>query len=72
MQSLAEPAINAVKISFFAAIVIAFPILVYQIWQFVTPGLQRNERRAGWTLTTWPITTASSITGLRYRLFHYL
>ena len=50
VQSLAEPAINAVKISFFAAIVIAFPILVYQIWQFVIPGLQRKERRAGFLL----------------------
>jgi sec-independent protein translocase protein TatC len=35
-----------IKVAFFAAIMLAFPIVAMQIWQFVAPGLYRNERRA--------------------------
>jgi sec-independent protein translocase protein TatC len=31
---------------FFSALIITFPLLVYQIWQFVVPGLLPKERRA--------------------------
>ena len=34
------------KIAFFAAVMIAFPVIANQLWQFVAPGLYRNERRA--------------------------
>ena len=35
-----------VKVAFFAAMMIAFPVIANQLWQFVAPGLYRNERRA--------------------------
>jgi len=35
-----------IKVAFFAAMMIAFPIIANQIWQFVAPGLYRNEKRA--------------------------
>src|SRR5262249_13867070 len=35
-----------VKVSFWAAICLAFPIVASQIWKFVAPGLYKNERRA--------------------------
>ena len=35
-----------VKVAFFAALMISFPILASQIWLFVAPGLYRKERRA--------------------------
>jgi sec-independent protein translocase protein TatC len=35
-----------VKVSFWAAFLLAFPIIASQIWMFVAPGLYRNERRA--------------------------
>jgi len=35
-----------VKVAFFAAMMIAFPIIANQLWQFVAPGLYRKERRA--------------------------
>lgn len=35
-----------IKIAFFAGMMIAFPIIANQIWQFVAPGLYRNEKRA--------------------------
>jgi len=41
---------NVVKLSLFAALAVAFPYLLYQIWAFVRPGLRRNEARAGFLL----------------------
>ena len=38
----------SVKLSFFAAIVISFPLLLMFILQFVLPGLHKNERRVLW------------------------
>ena len=32
------------KLSFFMAIVLAYPFLAFQIWRFVAPGLYRHER----------------------------
>jgi sec-independent protein translocase protein TatC len=34
------------KVAFFAAIMVAFPVLATQLWQFVAPGLYKNEKRA--------------------------
>lgn len=35
-----------IKVAFFAAMMLAFPIIANQIWQFVAPGLYKNERGA--------------------------
>ena len=35
-----------VKVAFFAAMMLAFPVIASQLWQFVAPGLYRKERRA--------------------------
>ena len=35
-----------VKVAFFAALMIAFPMLATQIWRFVAPGLYAKEKRA--------------------------
>ncbi|SEN33027.1 Sec-independent protein translocase TatC [Sphingomonas gellani] len=35
-----------VKVAFFASIMIAFPVIANQLWQFVAPGLYRKERLA--------------------------
>lgn len=35
-----------VKVAFFTAVMISFPVTANQIWRFVAPGLYRNERRA--------------------------
>jgi sec-independent protein translocase protein TatC len=35
-----------VKVAFFASMMIAFPVIANQLWQFVAPGLYRKERRA--------------------------
>ncbi|MES2663345.1 MAG: twin-arginine translocase subunit TatC [Pseudomonadota bacterium] len=33
------------KLTFFVALVVAMPALLYHIWRFVSPGLYQNERR---------------------------
>jgi sec-independent protein translocase protein TatC len=35
-----------VKVAFFAAMMISFPIIANQFWQFVAPGLYKKEKRA--------------------------
>ena len=43
---LTEAFFTYVKVSFWAGLCIAFPIVASQIWKFVAPGLYKNERRA--------------------------
>jgi len=35
-----------VRISMFGGLVIAFPVIAYQLWRFVAPGLYRSEKNA--------------------------
>jgi sec-independent protein translocase protein TatC len=35
-----------VKVAFFAALMIAFPVIANQLWKFVAPGLYGRERKA--------------------------
>ena len=40
-----SPFTTPFKLSFFAALFLAMPYIIYQLWAFVAPGLYRNERR---------------------------
>ena len=35
-----------IKVAFFSAMMISFPVIANQLWQFVAPGLYRKEKRA--------------------------
>jgi sec-independent protein translocase protein TatC len=35
-----------IKVAFFAALMLAFPVIANQLWQFVAPGLYKKEKRA--------------------------
>ena len=35
-----------IKVAFFAALMVSFPIIATQLWRFVAPGLYRKEKRA--------------------------
>lgn len=43
--SLEEPLLVYFKVSFYAALVLAFPWVLYELSQFIAPGLKKNERR---------------------------
>lgn len=42
---VASPFFAPVKLAFFAALIIAMPVVLYQLWAFVAPGLYRHERK---------------------------
>jgi len=44
--ALTEAFVTRVKVSFWAACFISFPIIATQVWMFVAPGLYKNERMA--------------------------
>ena len=50
------------KVAVVIGIVIAMPVIMYQLFQFVAPGLMPNERR--YILTGAPIATLSFATGV--------
>lgn len=35
-----------IKVAFFAAMMVSFPVIANQLWQFVAPGLYRKEKKA--------------------------
>jgi sec-independent protein translocase protein TatC len=43
---VAEPFLTSFKISLYAGFLLALPVVIYQIWAFVAPGLYRHERNA--------------------------
>ncbi len=40
-----EPFFTAIKVSFFTGIILSLPILFWQFWQFVAPGLYDDEKK---------------------------
>jgi sec-independent protein translocase protein TatC len=44
--NLTEAFFTQVKVAFFGAAVISFPVFATQIWKFVAPGLYKNEKAA--------------------------
>jgi sec-independent protein translocase protein TatC len=42
---LAEAFFTYIKLSFWAAFCITFPIFAYHIWRFIAPGLYKNEKK---------------------------
>lgn len=45
-----------VKLAFFAALMVAMPVVLYQLWSFVAPGLYDKEKRLA-----WPILVAATV-----------
>ncbi|MFN0154438.1 MAG: twin-arginine translocase subunit TatC [Gaiella sp.] len=44
--SVTEPFTNAVKVSLFAALAVALPVLLWQIWGFLAPAMNSSVQRA--------------------------
>ncbi|HWT16960.1 MAG TPA: twin-arginine translocase subunit TatC [Patescibacteria group bacterium] len=42
---VASPFLTPLKLTFFAALIIAMPYVLFQAWSFVAPGLYKHERR---------------------------
>lgn len=46
LLKLQEGFMVAIRISFFGGFILAFPVIGYQLWRFVAPGLYRSEKQA--------------------------
>jgi|SRR5580658_15169 sec-independent protein translocase protein TatC len=46
ITALTEAFVTRVKVSFWAACFVSFPVIASQVWMFVAPGLYKNERGA--------------------------
>ena len=46
----ASPVIATLKLSFYLALMLAMPVVLYQVWAFVAPGLYRKEKRFAFPL----------------------
>lgn len=42
---VASPLLTPFKLTFFAALFLAMPVVLFQIWAFVAPGLYKKEKR---------------------------
>lgn len=42
-----EPFLAFLKIGLFVGLLLALPVILYQFWRFITPGLTSRERRMG-------------------------
>ena len=61
-----EAFFTALKVSFFASIIFSLPIIFYQLWMFVAPGLYENEKKL-----VIPFVTSATIMFILGALFAY-
>ena len=64
--SPAEAFFTYIKIAFLAALVAASPVIFYQLWRFISPGLYRHEKRM-----IWPFVILSSALFIGGAVFCY-
>lgn len=48
--ALTEPLMTKIKVSLIAAVVAACPVIIWQIWRFVSPALYAHEKRTFWVI----------------------
>jgi sec-independent protein translocase protein TatC len=63
----ASPVIATLKLTFYLSLMIAMPIVLYQLWAFIAPGLYKKEKRFAFPLLATSI--ALFYTGLAFAYF---
>ena len=62
----AEAFFTYIKVAFLAALVASSPVIFYQLWSFIAPGLYSHERRL-----IWPFVGVSSVLFITGAVFCY-
>ncbi|MDW0117789.1 twin-arginine translocase subunit TatC [Sporosarcina thermotolerans] len=65
--NVVDPIVIYLKVIIFLAVVIISPIIMYQFWSFVSPGLQETERKV--TLSYIPFAFILFIVGIGFSYF---
>ena len=66
--SVSEPFTTRLTLALMIGISLAMPVILYELWAFVTPGLTRNERRLVWPLLGVALVLFALGLGLAYLL----
>ena len=74
--NLPEAFIGYIKLSLLIGFVASFPVILYQSWSFVAPGLKKNEKKLVITVVFWgsflfALGAFFAIFGVLPRMLHY-
>ena len=50
---LPEAFLSYIKLSFLAGLITSFPLILYQIWAFMAPGLEKTEKKQAIAVVFW-------------------
>src|SRR5438445_5735506 len=62
-----ETFVAYLKMAFYTGIAVSMPLIIYQLFRFLAPGLTKNERR--WILASLPAVTIFFILGVLFCYF---
>lgn len=65
--SITEPVLVKLKVSLLAGILVASPVVLWQIWSFVLPALKKNERK--YVYLTVPISVLLFFVGAAFAFY---
>lgn len=51
--NLPEAFIAYIKLSLLVGIMLSFPVILYQVWSFIAPGLKKHEKKLAITVVFW-------------------
>jgi sec-independent protein translocase protein TatC len=51
--NLPEAFISYIKLAFLVGMLASFPVMLYQAWMFISPGLKKNEKKLGIIIVFW-------------------
>lgn len=51
--NLPEAFISYIKLALMVGILTSFPVILYQVWVFISPGLHKSEKRLAITIVFW-------------------
>lgn len=69
--SVGESLAVRLRVALYVGIAISVPVILYQIWRFVTPGLTKSERRLIWPMLIGAVFLFALGIGLGYFVIPY-
>ncbi|MBU0729161.1 MAG: twin-arginine translocase subunit TatC [Proteobacteria bacterium] len=65
--NLTEAFVSYIKVAIIAGIIFSFPILCYEAWMYVAPGLHDNEKKIAFKVVSWA--TLLFVSGILFSYF---